>query len=143
MPNSQSNGNGSQPSFLYVEDDMLSRKVMEVLIKTVLGYTDLAIFEDSQNFMDRVRTLPHPPSVIFLDVQMGPHNGYEMLRMLRGDLQHRDSTIIAMTANVMAHDVEQLKQAGFSGLVGKPIIKEVFPELMERILVGESVWYIP
>jgi CheY-like chemotaxis protein len=51
--------------------------------------------------------------------------------------------VIAMTANVMSHDVEHLKKAGFSGLIGKPILKEVFPQLVKNILNGEAVWYVP
>jgi CheY-like chemotaxis protein len=53
-----------------------------------------------------------------------------------------DVLIIAMTASVMMVDVEQLKAAGFSGLLGKPIRNRTFPEMLERILEGDAVWYI-
>jgi CheY-like chemotaxis protein len=131
------------PVFLYVEDDMLSRKVMEMMIKLLMGYQKLTIFESSANFMDRVQTLAEPPDVILLDVQIGPHDGYEMLDMLRQNREFENATIIAMTANVMSHDVEALKRAGFDGLIGKPVMKEVVPELLTRILAGEQVWYVP
>jgi CheY-like chemotaxis protein len=147
-----------EPSFLYVEDDRLSRKVMDVMIKQVLGYQELAIFENSADFLERVEALPHIPSVIFLDVQIAPYDGYALLDMLHGDPRYADVTIIAMTANVMSNDVEQLiamtanvmsndveqlQRAGFNGLIGKPLIKDIFPELVTRILAGESIWYIP
>ena len=132
-----------QPHFLYVEDDMMSRKVMETLITRVLKYQNLVVFEDSSNFLQRVQALETVPDVIFLDVQIHPHDGYEMLRMLRSDPRYQDSIIIAMTANVMSHDVEQLKTAGFSGLIGKPIMKDLFPDLVENILQGQSVWFVP
>jgi hypothetical protein len=48
-----------------------------------------------------------------------------------------------MTANVMVHDVDELRRTGFSGLIGKPIMKDNFPELLKRILEGQSVWFIP
>ncbi len=133
----------SSPNILYVEDDMLSRRVMQMLVSKILGYKDLAIFEDSSNFMERVRALPSIPDIIFLDVQIGPHDGYEMLQMLRSEPNYQDSIIIAMTANVMSHDVEQLQTAGFSGLIGKPIIKEIFPDLLKKIMQGEAIWYVP
>jgi CheY-like chemotaxis protein len=133
----------NQPSFLYVEDDKMSRKVMETLITRVLDFENLVIFEDSSDFMQRMQALECIPEVIFLDVQIHPHDGYEMLQMLRDDPTYQDSIIIAMTANVMSHDVEKLKVAGFSGLIGKPIMKDVFPSLVEKILSGESVWFVP
>ena len=133
----------NQPSFLYVEDDKMSRMVMQTLITRVLKFQNLVIFEDSRDFIQRVHALDCIPQVIFLDVQIHPHDGYEMLHMLRSDPTYQDSIIIAMTANVMSHDVEQLKQAGFSGLIGKPIMKDIFPDLVDKILQGQSVWFVP
>lgn len=130
------------PTFLYVEDDQLSREIMQLLLVNVLGYTQVAIFENSRDFMARVRALPTAPDVIFLDIQMQPHDGYEMLHMLKGDPAYQSAKIIAMTASVMATDVEALKTAGFDGLIGKPIMRTVFPELLGRILAGESVWFV-
>lgn len=132
-----------EPVFLYVEDDLMSRKVMQTLITRVMNFQNLIVFEDSTDFIDRVRELGVIPDVIFLDVQIRPHNGYEMLDMLRSDPDYRHTTIIAMTANVMSHDVEKLQQAGFSGLIGKPIMKDVFPQLVEKILLGQSIWFVP
>lgn len=133
---------GQKPSFLYVEDDAFSREIMQLLIMQVLGYPHLTIFAENDNFMDRVRALPDVPDVVFLDIQMQPHDGYEMLHMLRAHPAYEQCTIIAMTASVMATDVEALKKAGFDGLIGKPIMRKVFPDLLKQILTGESVWYV-
>lgn len=132
----------AQPSILYVEDDMLSREVMRLLLQKELGYTGLTIIDDNHDFMDKVRALPRVPDVIFLDIQMRPHDGYEMLSMLRADEAYRDCQIIAMTASVMATDVEALKKAGFNGLIGKPIIRQAFPDHLEQILAGKAVWFV-
>ena len=132
-----------EPHFLYVEDDGMSREIFEVLLKEILGYSHLTVFEDSANFMERLNALPTNPNVFFLDIQIDPHDGYEMLKMLRSDPNYHDATVIAMTANVMSYDIEQLRQAGFDGLIGKPIMQRVFPQLVEKLLSGESVWYVP
>ena len=42
----------------------------------------------------------------------------------------------------LASEVKQLQDAGFDGLIGKPVMKRVFPELLQRILDGEPVWYV-
>lgn len=130
------------PVFLYVEDDQLCREIMQLLIVKVLGYPKLILFEENAHFMEQVRALPSIPDVIFLDIQMRPHDGYEMLKMLRSDPAYQPSKIIAMTASVMATDVEALKKAGFDGLIGKPIMRRVFPDLLKRILEGEDVWFV-
>lgn len=129
-------------SFLYVEDDAYSRQVVNMLITRVLGYTDVTIFEDSQSFMTRLRELPRKPDVIFVDIQMTPHDGYAVLQMLRDDENYKSATIIAMTANVMATDIAKLRETGFDGLIGKPIDRKLFPELVTKILNGEPVWFV-
>lgn len=131
----------SQTKLLYVDDDALSREVMHVLASKVIG-ADITLLDDNTNFMDKVRDLPAVPDVIFLDIQMRPHDGYEMLKMLRGDSMYREATVIAMTASVMATDVQALRAAGFNGLIGKPILRQVFPSLLKQILTGEPVWFV-
>jgi len=131
----------SQTKLLYVDDDALSREVMHVLASNVIG-ADITLLDDNTNFMDKVRDLPAVPDVIFLDIQMRPHDGYEMLSMLRAEEAYRKCQIIAMTASVMATDVEALKKAGFDGLIGKPIMRQAFPEQLEQILAGKAVWFV-
>ncbi len=131
------------PHFVYVEDDTLSREVVRVLIQEVLGYPALTLLDSSANLLEQLGSLPYAPEIFFLDMQVAPHDGFEMLRMLRAAPPFRDKIIVALTANVMAHDVEALRQAGFDGLIGKPVRKKIFPELVERLLRGEPVWYIP
>ena len=133
----------TNPIFLYVEDDMFSRDIISLMIQDVLGFSQLTIFDSSEDFKDRVCALSPQPNVIFLDIQIRPYDGYAMLSMLREEARFKDTTIIAMTANVMSHDVEKLRAVGFSGLIGKPLIKDVFPQLIQKILKGEAVWYVP
>ncbi|MBI5959702.1 MAG: response regulator [Chloroflexi bacterium] len=132
----------AQPTFLYVEDDQLSREIMRMLITRVMGYSNLTMFDENSNFLERLHALPSVPDVIFLDIQMQPYSGYEMLNMLRSDPTFQQSKIIAMTASVMATDVQAFKTAGFDGLIGKPIMRLVFPELLRQVLAGESVWFV-
>jgi CheY-like chemotaxis protein len=133
----------ASPTFLYIEDDLLSRRIVEILLKDLMAFPDVTIIDNTSNFLEKLHALPAVPNVIFLDIRMRPLDGYQVLTMLRSEPLYADVAIIALTANVMANDVEHLKRAGFSGLIGKPIMKEIFPELVEKILAGESVWYIP
>jgi CheY-like chemotaxis protein len=130
-----------KPTFLYVEDDANSREVMKLMMDAVLDYP-ITIFENSENFLDRFRALPKKPDIIFLDIHMLPYDGYQILKMVRSTEGGDTITVIAMTASVMALDVEQLKEAGFNGLVGKPIRNRIFPELLEKILSREPVWFV-
>lgn len=132
----------NQPAVLYVEDDPQSRKLMAMLLKGRMKLPHVTILEDSQNFLDHMDALDPKPDLILLDIHMKPYNGFEMLAMLR-QLEWVDSTpIVALTASVMNEEVQQLQQAGFNGCLAKPIDLETFPQTLERVLAGETIWRI-
>ena len=128
--------------YLYVEDDIFSREALDLVLRRVLGSTDVYLFEDSSNFMQRVKNLPKKPNVILLDIHVMPHSGFDMLEMLREDDDFKDAHIIAVTASVMSEEVELLKESGFNGIIGKPIRVASIPMLISRVMQGEAVWHI-
>jgi len=132
-----------QPFFLYIEDDPFSREVLELIIKKIMKYTNLEYFIDSENYQERFLALEKAPDVVFLDIQIQPHNGYEILDWLRHEPKFKDTKVVALTASVMVQDVAKLQETGFDGLIGKPIAHRVFPRLLKQILAGEPIWYIP
>lgn len=132
----------TQPAILYVEDDPQSRKLMSILLKGRMKLTHVTILEDSQNFVENVTAIDPKPDVILLDIHMKPYNGFEMLEMLR-KIQTFDGTpIVALTASVMNEEVQKLRSIGFNGCLAKPIDLQSFPEMLDRILDGETVWRI-
>ncbi len=126
---------------LYVEDDKLSRRVLQMMAADA-GIETLTLFEDSANLLERATALDPKPDVIFLDIHIKPHNGFEMLKMLRGSGHFDGIPIVAMTASVMNEEVAQLREAGFNACLAKPLDMETFPEVLQRILEGEAVWRI-
>lgn len=131
-----------QPVVLYVEDNPQSRKVMKILLKGRMGLPHLTIFENSENFPARARELSPIPDVVFLDIHIEPHNGFEMLRMLREIPEYQDTAIVALTASVMNEEIEQLRNAGFDGCMSKPLDTDTFPDMLQKIIAGETIWHI-
>jgi two-component system cell cycle response regulator DivK len=132
----------SDPMFLYVEDEPFSRQVMEILLSRAMGYQKYCIFDNSEQFIERVKALPCKPDLIFLDIHMKPYNGFELLKMLRQHPDYEQTRVVALTASVMNEEVDMLKRAGFDGAIAKPIDQQSFPRIVERILTGEEVWNI-
>lgn len=129
-------------TYLYVEDDPLSREALQLVLQRVMGVERLYIFEDSTDFSARVQALPTMPDLFMLDIHMKPCDGFEMLAMLRREPAYQHARIIALTASVMNEEVDLLKQSGFDGAIGKPIEVGKFRDLLERIFRGEQVWHV-
>jgi two-component system cell cycle response regulator DivK len=128
-------------AFLYVEDDTLSREIMEMLLGG-LGYSPLTIFEDSTDFMTRLENLMPQPDVVFLDIHMKPYDGFQLLKVLRAHPQFTSAIVVAVTASVMNEEMKRLKEAGFNGAIGKPLDFDNFATLMQRLLTGEEIWHV-
>lgn len=128
------------PFFLYIENDELSREVMKTLLTRGLGYHHVAMFETSAHFEQHLRGLKHKPDVIFLDIHMEPIDGFEMLKVIRQNKEYHGTPVIALTASVMSEEVRRLREAGFDGVIAKPIDYDTFPRALNRILKGEQIW---
>lgn len=129
-------------TYLYVEDDPLSREALSIIMRRVLKIERLYIFEDSENFLDRLKALPDQPSIFLLDIHMQPYTGFEMLAMLRKEPAYAEARIVALTASVMNEEVTMLREHGFNGVIAKPINVSSFPKVLQRLVDGESVWHV-
>lgn len=127
---------------LCVEDDPSNRLVMKLLVEKTLNTKNYVIFDDSADFISRVRNLLRRPDIILLDIHVSPYNGFQMLQMIRGDSVYFDTKVVALTASVMNEEVARLRKSGFDGAIGKPIALSTFPVVIERIMNGESIWQV-
>lgn len=127
-------------NYLYVDDDSLNRDVMETLLVEMIGVGSLVMFEDSADFLSRLIQLEPVPDLILLDIQVKPHDGYEMLAMVRSIEKFRSASVIAVSAGVLSKEFERLVEAGFDGALSKPLDVSVFPDLIGRLEQGENVW---
>jgi two-component system cell cycle response regulator DivK len=124
---------------LVVEDDPNNRIVITRLL-ALAGVKQDRIFEmegDPASFLEG-----NEVDVVLLDIQLPGKDGYSILADLRADPRYSGLRIIALTANVMRHDIERAKGAGFDGFIGKPIDGRRFGEVFKRILAGEAVWTV-
>ena len=105
-------------NILLVEDNPTNRLVARTML-TRLG-ANVEEAEDGLEGVEAARTGVH--DLILMDVQMPHMNGVDATRAIR-DLAGPASQvpIIALTANVMAHQRTEYLAAGMDGVVAKPI----------------------
>jgi CheY-like chemotaxis protein len=134
--------NSQEPVLVYVEDDENSILVMKMVVERVMGLPALHVLQSRADFVQQVKGLGLVPDVVLLDIHMKPYDGVELLSMLRCDPLFNKSKVIALTASVTNEEISLLKRGGFDGAIAKPLNIEAFPDLIQKIMDGESVWYI-
>ncbi|MDB5470702.1 MAG: Autoinducer 2 sensor kinase/phosphatase LuxQ [Caulobacter sp.] len=105
-------------NILLVEDNPANRLVAHTLL-TSLG-ADVMEAKDGHEGLAAMRAGAF--DLVLMDIQMPRMDGMACARAIRGlDGPARDVPILALTANVMAHQVEAYRAAGMDGVVAKPI----------------------
>ena len=75
--------------------------------------------------------------VVLLDIQMPNVDGYAAVREIRAMEARRGlsrTPVVAVTANVMLHQVGGYRAAGFDGELGKPIALDALIEMLSRVV---------
>lgn len=127
---------------LYVEDDPGSRDVVRMVQRMNPGTFNLTIFDDSYDFEQRLMQLNPQPDLILLDIHVDPFTGFDMLAMIRNRPEYDATPVVALTASVMNEEVQILQNSGFHGVVSKPLNLDEFPNIIQRIMQGEEIWYV-
>lgn len=121
----KTNGRGYE-TILIAEDDDINYLLLERILKlrnyTVLRATNgkeaVEICQDNSDI-----------NLIFMDIKMPIMNGFEAFEIIRKT--NSSLPVIANTAYSSTEDKEQIKKAGFTGYVSKPLDKDQIHQLLD------------
>jgi two-component system sensor histidine kinase/response regulator len=106
---------------LLVEDNEVNQQVATELLESEGAKVTIANHgAEAVKILTQGNQLP-PFDVVLMDLQMPEMDGLTATRLLRAKPHLQELPIIAMTAHVMAEEVQRCLEAGMNDHVGKPI----------------------
>jgi two-component system sensor histidine kinase/response regulator len=102
---------------LLVEDNEINREVGREILESEGLIVDLA--ENGKQALRKVR--PGKYDAVLMDIKMPVMDGVEAARAIRRSKRLNDLPILAMTADVMAGDLDAYREAGINDSISKPI----------------------
>lgn len=102
---------------LLTEDNEINQQVATELLQQADLVVDIA--NNGEEAVEMVKETEY--DVVLMDIQMPVMDGFTATRKIRSDSRFKDLPIVAMTANVMAQDIEECEKAGMDDHVSKPI----------------------
>ncbi len=120
---------------LVVDDEPVNREVAQLQFEAV--GLEVEVAEDGAKAIAMARRKDY--AAIFMDMQMPEVNGLVATREIRRLSGHRDTPIIAMTANAFAEDKESCFRAGMSDFLAKPFGPDtLFAALLRALIRNEG-----
>lgn len=117
-------------TILIVEDSLLSRKLVETVLRPH-GYRLLVAADGEEAIEVATR---EQPDFILMDLQLPKVSGYDATQRLKSQPETADIPIVALTAYAMAEERERALAAGCDGYITKPIDTRTFPGQVRQYL---------
>jgi signal transduction histidine kinase/CheY-like chemotaxis protein len=102
---------------LVVEDDLINQEFLKVLLERSGLRVDVA--GTGAQALLAVRSIRY--ELILMDLRMPEMDGFQATREIRALPEHRETPIIALTADVFEEDRRRCLEAGMNAHLGKPV----------------------
>lgn len=119
----------NMPNILHVEDDLLGRKVVKVLLKSECNVTDV---EDGETAI--LLAKKEQFDLVLMDINLRGISGLETVAAMRTIPGYEKTPIIAVTAYAMVGDKEEFIRNGCSHYLSKPFTKESLIKVIQEAL---------
>ncbi len=127
---------GERRRILIVDDNPDNRAVLRDLLVPV-GFEVMEAEEGAAALEIAAR---QRPALIVMDLAMPTMDGREATRRLRQDPAHRNTVILASSANIVEKGSQQLEDEGFADFLAKPVQAHDLFDKLKNLLQVEWVW---
>jgi two-component system cell cycle response regulator DivK len=117
---------------LYIEDNLDNM----TLVKRVLEIEGYEVFGAQTGYEGLTKALEITPDIVITDINLPDIDGYRITESLKKNGKTSHIPIVAMTANVMEKDRENVLRAGCDGYITKPIDVDELPGQIDDFLKG-------
>lgn len=101
---------------LIAEDNELNRE----LLVTVLNFNGFVTITANDGAEAVSLAKSEQPELVLMDIQMPKLDGFDALKRLRSSTETTSIPVVAVTGNVMPHDLDRITQSGFDSIIYKP-----------------------
>ena len=119
---------------LIVDDEPLNLEVAQFMLEDIGLAVDTA--EDGEQALGKARETSY--AAILMDMQMPTLDGVKATQQIRELSAHRDTPILAMTANAFVEDRKRCLEAGMNDFIAKPFNPEALYTMLLKWLERRS-----
>ena len=130
-------------NIILADDDTDDCELFQDAVKELSIQTKLSILENGVELMAILKeTVPPPPDVIFLDLNMPLKNGYEALIEIRNTPKLKGIPIVIFSTTASDDAVNKTYEHGANYFICKPSSFSLLKKVIETVLALE-IWQTP
>jgi two-component system, sensor histidine kinase len=125
------------PRILAAEDNPTNRAILAALLE--FTEADVTMVEDGCAAVEAFAAADY--DIVLMDIQMPRMNGVaatQAIRALEASGGRARTPILAVSANVMSHQLDEYAAAGMDGVVAKPLNAEILFAEIAKALAGDA-----
>jgi len=108
-------------SIFLADDDEDDCILFEDALREVCSQTELTTANDGDELIKLMKTsVPPPPDVIFLDLNMPRRNGFECLELIRKTKQWKDIPVVIFSTTGQEEMIKKVYEQGANYFIRKP-----------------------
>jgi len=124
-----------QHRILIVEDNLLNRELLRDWLE-VEGYEVWLAVDLTTSYEAFAKQVP---DAVLLDINLGAHNGLDLVAWMRHKPEMRDIPVIAVTAHALVTEQDRILRAGCQACLSKPINFQALRELLNHWLQDRTL----
>lgn len=131
-------GQHHMKTILLAEDDADDRMFFEDVLKEVSAETNLLVADDGVELMSVLdESVPPPPDLIFLDLNMPRKNGFECLREIRQTDKLKAIPVIIFSTSDSLEAINTTYSLGANFYMRKPRTFDMLKKAIETVLAKD------
>ena len=125
------------PRVLLVDDNAVNRQVVRLFLAPLAPQIDEAV--NGQEALDQLAAATEPYDVVLMDIHMPVMDGREAVRRIRSSNSSWSRTpVIALTADAMEGDRDNLLALGMDDYVAKPVDRRLLISRIAAVVTSQA-----
>jgi CheY-like chemotaxis protein len=117
---------------LVADEKATSRELLRILLE----HEGCEVSEASDGLQAVAMARATLPDLVLLDLRLPELDGYAAVRAMRCDARLKSRSIVALTEMTPGANRDQLRQAGFTGYISKPVVLRELSGQLSQLLAG-------
>lgn len=106
-------------TIFYIDDDQDDREFFSEIVELIDERAEVVTLRNGKELMHALENLPPAPNCLFLDINMPGMNGFEVLKKLRENVEHKELPIVMFSTSGDKSTIDKSRELGASLFVQK------------------------